>query len=72
MQELREGELRVEQPQVNPEQAIEARHLELVQRHVDGADAGSLQVHGDLPQLHALVAERLETAQDLLGSDFMM
>ena len=54
-------------PQMDPEQAIEASQLELVQRRIDGADAGPLELHGDLPQLHALVAKRLEACQDLLG-----
>ena len=47
LQELRQGVARIEQPQVNPQQTIQAGQLKLVQRHVDGAHAGTLQVHGD-------------------------
>ena len=65
LEELRKGVLRVQQPQVDPEQAVQAGQLEVVQGRVDDAYARPLQFHGDLPQLQALAAEGLEAVQGL-------
>ena len=67
LEEPRQGVWRVQQPQVDPQQAVEAGHLQLFQRLRRVAQPGLLQVHGDLAQFEALAAQRLEALQQIGG-----
>ncbi len=66
-EESREGELRVEQAEVEPEEPIETGRLHLFEGHFPCGHAGVLQLGGDLPQLGTLVAEGFEAVQKFAG-----
>ena len=59
VQKSRKGPLGVQEPQIDPEQAVQPGDLEFLQGQVVGGRAGALQFHGQVPQLGALGAERL-------------